>query len=520
MNRWIKMCYPTLSMILLAVLVAGCSGGGGNATDPSRAGASAGDDADGVKRLVFARSEDVLKLDKYNSTLLSDGMMIAQMNEPLLWQTHDGKLKPWLATRWEVNADATEWTFWLRDDVTFSDGTPMTAADVKATYEYPRDNNVALSKTWKDLKEVEIVDDYQVKVIFNVPCGAMSYMAYLSNIYSKEIIAKGPDAMATESLGTGPWKLKEWNPGDNMILERNEHYWGEKPYFDELEYKVIIEDSTRLAAVQTGAVDIAEGVAPELYEQVEQDPGVQLYKTNLADQQWLGLKCDKAPFDNIKAREALSLCLDRQVFVDILGGKVSTSIIPSKSLGGNADWPALEFDPGKARQLLSESGYDGEKIVLLSFTGSYPKTMEQLETVQAMMTAVGFNVSLEVFEMSTFLERRASEQYHLFWTGCAMSGLDPDVFLTSRIVNNTQKCNYVNEALNAAIKNGQQATTLEGRQAAYDEATSIVNREFAPFIPIYETVSAYAVSPNIDLSNAEEVFRPDRKLNFIYIREK
>jgi len=535
MKRWKKYICIALTLVTTVTLAVGCasnSGGGpaGNDTSGTASGSgSTGSNTqtgytqttDDVKRLIFARSEDVLSMDLYNTTLLSNGMVVRQINQTLLFQTAEGELRPWLATKWEASDDATEWMFRLREDVMFSDGTPLTAADVKASYEYPTKNNVASSATWQDLKEVQILGDYEVKVIFNNPCGAMSYMAAGATIYKKDIVDQGPEVMASTSVGTGPWKLKEWNPGDNIVLDRNEYYWGDKPYYDEFEYKVIIEDSTRLAAVQTGAVHIAEGVAAELYDQVERDPRVQLFKLDLADQQWLGLKCDVPPFDNIKAREAVSLCLDRAVFVDMLqGGKVSTSIIPSKSLGGVPDWPDLPYDPVRAKQLLEESGYNGDKIVLLSFTGSYPKTMEQLETVQAMMTAVGFNVSLEVFEMSTFLERRAAEQYNLFWTGTAMIGLDPDSFLSARIVNNTQKCNYFNDALTDAINRGRRANTLEGRQAAYEEAMKIVNKEFAPFIPIYETISAYAISPDVDLSGAANLFRSDRIPNFHLMKGK
>ena len=495
-----------LAAIILGTMIVGCAS---QTKAPEPSTSSSGNAA--LKRLVFSRGEDVLTFDNFTSNLQADFIMVHAICDPLIWQAPDGSFTPYLCTKWEVNENSTEWTFYLRDGVKFSNGKPLTAKDVKATFEYPAKNNLLYSGSFRGL-EVQIINDLTVKLIFDEPNGAFSTFAYLFPIFSEEVLAMGPDEVAKNPIGSGPYKLKEWNPTKNVILERNPNFWGDAPYYDEIEYAIIVEDSTRLAALQTGEIDIADGIPADMYDAVNNNPNLELLPIPACNYMWLGLACDKPPFNDKKAREALSLCLDRQVFIDMMGGgMISTGILPSLAYG-DATLPPLSYDPARAKQLLEESSYNGEQVSFLSFTGVFPKSQEQLEAVAAMMAAVGFNVNLEIFTQSTFMERRSAELYHLFWTGTAMFGLDPDILLTARILNNSQHFNYTGpkaDELNNYINKGREPATYEGRKEAYKDVLRVANEEFAPIIPMYETVNVYACNSSIDLSNMDVVFRGD-----------
>lgn len=470
------------------------------------------------KRLIFARNEKILTLDEGVSNNISNDVIIRAVYDTLVELDKDGNVLPVLATKWEVNDTATEWVFTLRQDVLFSDGSKLTAEDVKASFMYPVENNLNQSSNFKAIASVEAVDDYTVKINCNTPYGALLSTASSWGIMSHTLVERGGDAIANEMLGSGPWMLKENIPDVHAILVRNPNFWGEPPYYDEIEYVTLLEDSTRLAAIQNGEVDIADNMDPTTFSIIESDKNMILYKLALADQQWLGLKTDKAPFNDKNVREALSLSIDRQAIVDMLkGGKVASGVIPSTSLGGGQQEP-YEYNPERAKKLLAESSYDGRELTFLSFTGNYIMTMEQLEAIQAMMTEVGFNVKLDIFDNATFMQRRAAELYDLFWTGSAHRNADPMIFLNGRILANTQKTNYVNEEMFSWIKKGSSDSSVKDRATDYAKVNEIAMKDFAPFLGINETISGYAVSKKVDPASLDIALRPDRVVLFRYLK--
>ena len=494
--------------------VPGQMGAGQNVPQP---GGQDAPPAEGISRVRLARNERVLTFDQAASMNISSNHLIRAINDSLVFM-EGGQIVPRLATSWEINDEATEFIFQLRTDARFSNGSPFTARDVQATFMYPVENNLANSASFQPIERVEILGDHEVKFYMSEPFGAFLSLASTWGVVYHALVEGGPDVMATQIIGTGPYMLEENVPDVRVLLVRNPYYWGEAPYFDEYEYIIILEDSTRLAAAQNGEIDIAENMDPSVFGIIEAHADLYLYQVALADMHWLGIKTDREPFTDINVRRALSLSIDRQALVNIVqGGQVGGGIISEVTLGGGR-LPPYEFDPDLARELLAASDYDGRELVFLSFTGAFTMTMEQLEAIQAMMTAVGFNVLIDVFDNATFMERRSAELFDFFWTGAAHPNADPNVFFTSRIMGNTQMCNWFHDEMFEYIRLGNQLSDINARADAYARVNELARYYYAPFIGLNETMGNYAVRNTIDEASLARAFGADRIVHPRFLR--
>jgi ABC-type transport system substrate-binding protein len=431
------------------------------------------------------------------------------------------KLQPELALKWESNANATEWTFELRKGVKFHNGDEFNANAVKTSLERYMTEKLANGSMWPNFLGVDVLGDYECKIKFSTPNGALPYTLCTTPMLSPSIIKNEGAAGLEKAVGTGPYKLESWQKGSKITMVKFDGYWDTSvKIYDKLEYLPITEDSTRIAGVQTGDIDLAESIPPDMLAVLKGDKSVIVNQTLAQDQLFLGLKCDKPPFNNLKARQAVMYGLDRRSIVNnvMLGGRPASCMMPVGVLGYNESFPEIPFDLPRAQQLLKESGYNNEVISFIVPIGWYPKMNEQAQAILAQFKAIGFNVNMEMLEGATYVEKRNSGNYNIYTTGAAHQASDPDMFLSMRVKGDSAKSGYVNKDMNNWIDKGREGSTPEIRQAAYEEVMKIMNAECAPMIPIYQMEQIYLLNPAIDLAGSAEVFRADKCMDLRYVK--
>ena len=477
----------------------------------------------GVKTtLRVARPEDVNTWDSYNTTILTMFVMNKLIYDTLINQTSEGKLVPCLATEWKGNANATEWTFKLRTGVKYHNGDAFNAQSVKACISRFLNEKLATGNMWKDLTAVETPDTYTVVMKFKAPNGALPYTLVTTPMLCPSLFLKdGPEGL-DKAIGTGAYKFVSWQKANKISLVRNDNYWGEKPQFEKLEYLPIVEDSTRIAGVQTGAIDIAESIPPDSLKNLESDKSVKVVKILAIDQLFFGVQCTTPPFNNKLARQAVNLGLDRESIVrDVMnGGRPATCMMPKGMLGFDPSLPEIKRDLPKARELLKKSGYAGEPVTLIVPIGWYPKLNEQAQALMAQLNEIGFNIKLEMLEGAAFISKRGAGNYNLYITGAAHQAGDPDMFLSMRVLGDSAKSGYKNDTLNGWINKGREGNTTESRQAAYVKVMQIMADDLAPMIPIYQMEQAFLVNPNLDVAASKEVFRTDKCMDLKFVKMK
>jgi peptide/nickel transport system substrate-binding protein len=293
----------------------------------------------------------------------------------VLYALHDALVKPMpgnvmtpsLAASWSASADGLVYEFVLRKGATFHNGDPVTADDVKFTLD--RYRGVA-SKTFKArVAAVEVVDPLRVRIRLKQPWP--DFMTFFGTpatgagwIVPRRYVEKvGDDGFKKAPVGAGPYRFVSFTPGVELVLEAFEPYWRKPPHVKRLVFKVVPEESTRLAMLKRGEADIAYSIRGALAEEVKRSPGLTLKPTYMAWTQWGQFTAEqwdpKSPWSDRRVRLAANLAIDRGQInqAEYLSfARPTGSIIPHAFEFAWAA-PPYAFDPGKARQLLAEAGY-------------------------------------------------------------------------------------------------------------------------------------------------------------------
>jgi ABC-type transport system substrate-binding protein len=390
------------------------------------------------REFIFVQGVDPETLDPhlYASTVAAN--VFQHVLDRLILLTPELELKPMLATFWEVAADQVTWTFHLRQGVQFHDGTPFNAQAVKdnfvaVAFAVPP---IARTRMFADfMEEVRVVDEYTVQIITKEPFGAMlNYMAHpAAAIMSPTARRKLGAAIARNPVGTGPFTFREWVPGDRLVLERNEEYWGEAPQIDTLIFKPVKEAASRIMMLEAGEAHLITGVTPHDVARLRADPAITVLVTPTIRVMYIGMNHQIWPFNDVRVRHAINYAVNKEAIIShiLLGfGTILTSHLPHL-MPGHVPVGPFPYDPARARELLREAGVPvGTTITLWTPHGRYVMDKEMAEAVAGFLEAVGFNVEITVWEWAAYLAelRRplGESRVQMFLLGWASGTVEAD----------------------------------------------------------------------------------------------
>lgn len=444
---------------------------------------------DGETVVTYSLSEDFYTWDPAGQPSMPSYIARILIYDTLIESDHAGNYSPSLATDWSVSDDGKDWSFQLRDDVTFSNGEAFNADSVKATFErMAKDDTLAMHYLWVNLESVEVVDDYNCIFHFTQPYGAfLSEISVASILPAKALAEQGADLFKTNP-GTGAWKFVSYDPGNETVFERNDEYWGgQKSNVDKIVFKPISEDTTRISGLKTGEINIAGDIPPDqamaLEGQealvVQQDPGLTMC--------FMSLETGAGKvFSDKNARLALMHSIDRELIVDSILGSGTPAYWPTMEgvIGYDADAvnskEYAKYDPEMAKQLLADSSYNGEEIYFMAIDGKVPRTKEVLQAIQAMMTDVGFNVKLEIMEGATFVAKRSAGEYDLGFSNIFYGNGSSLNHANMHYVSDSAHTEFVNEQQLSLINEASMTVDLDKQNELMRQAFQIAMEEGAP----------------------------------------
>ena len=437
-------------------------------------------------------------------------MMVAKhIFEGLVAYDEKMNIVPVLATSWEVSKDGKEYVFHLRKGVKFHDGTPFNAYAVKKNFDYILTHNVAYRKKLFEpyLERVEVVDDYTVKFVLKFPFAPfINFMCHpAAMIVSPKAIDKydDPAELGKHPVGTGPFKFKEWIPGEKVVLVKNENYWRKGlPKLDGIVFMPIPEGITRALKVQTGSADLAVNIPVVLADKLEKDPNVDIVKAPTLRVVFIGFNLKRKPFDDIRVRKALNYAVDKKTLCKvIMRGLATPSDSPvSAFIKDHANTGGYPYDPEKAKELLKEAGYpNGFEVELITPKGRYPQDYETAIAVQSMLKKVGVKVKVTTMEWPTYVNRLLKtdnyDMYLVGWspsTGEAIWVLDP--LLTKGSIFNLSY--YYNPKFEEILEKAKREIDPQKRHELLVEAQKIVVDD-APWIFLYNIYQIFAKSSKL-----------------------
>jgi peptide/nickel transport system substrate-binding protein len=234
------------------------------------------------------------------------------------------EVQPSVAESWQASADGLQWTFKLRKDVKFQDGTPLDAKAVKFTFDRILKLKKGPSDYFPTLKSVEVVDANTVKFIMDKPFSPFLYTLATNcgNLVNPKVMdkAKGDDMgsgyLAAATMGSGPYKLAEWNRGQNMKLVANENYWGKKPALKTVILQIIKDASGQRLQLEKGDVDIAKDIPMEQMTELAKNKDIVINQAPGLKVSYLYLNNGKAPFNDVKVRQAMNYAMDYKAILD------------------------------------------------------------------------------------------------------------------------------------------------------------------------------------------------------------
>ncbi|RVO69104.1 ABC transporter substrate-binding protein [Sinorhizobium medicae] len=488
------------------------------------------------EELRIATSYKLMTLDPHYANLNENTSLLSHIYERLVYQDDRLDLKPGLAVSWRAVSDR-QWEFKLRENVRFHDGSPLTADDVVYTIERIRDFLKSPSGGFRSyvtgIESVSAPDPLTVVIDTkgNIPNLPLSF----SSIFVMNRPAQG--FQTTEELnagraghppvGTGPYTFESWSSGEVLKLARNDDYWGGRPGWPQVTFRVIESPAARVAALSTGEVDLADAIPARDVASLKQR-GASIASVGAARINFLQFDVERDrlpgvtdksgepianPFKDASVRRALAMATDRGILVDkILSGygTAAAQLFPGGLPGTseNLQPEAPKYDEAKA--LLAKAGFpDGFNLILAGPAGRYPGDGESLQAIAQSWARIGVKVQPAAAPFSVFNTKRAAGDYAVWYGGA--SGEAVDIILHALLASPDPESgngalnfgHYRNQAFDAMLARAESIQEGPERNKALAEATEFVMAD-QPIIPLYHfhhivgygpRVASYAMHP-------------------------
>jgi len=394
---------------------------------------------------------------------------------------------PALAQSWERPDDRT-YVFELRRGLRFSDGHPVGTRDVVASLEAGMERGWPFRGYLGVIESVEAVGERRVQIRTSSP-----NLLLLRRLAAAFIVpADALRAAEAPVVGTGPYRLESWDPNQELVLVRNEHYWGGEPAYERVRLAVVPDTAERIAMVERGEAELADHVPPESVGRLWAMTDLDVIERTGRRVLFLCLQLDAAPFSDARVREAFDLALDRRELIAraLSGrGEPASQIAPRTAFGHNPDLAVTGPDPTRARALLAEAGYaEGLDIRLDGPGNRYLNDQAVLRDVARQLAAIGVNVEVNVLDKRDWLDLILSgaSTFHLLGWVCELgdAGTPLDSVLHSREASlgsfNTMA--LADTLLDGLVDTANRSPTFDERRLSLQRAMARV-AELRPILP-------------------------------------
>ncbi|MCT6902534.1 MAG: ABC transporter substrate-binding protein [Lactobacillus sp.] len=510
-NTWSKIFLGILIIALMGVTI-GCTADGGK--EKAHNGSESGDSKEpqhgGTITIAIDSEPDTLDVHKTLSGIASSNIVNFVGMGLLSMDPETKALEPGLAESYTISDDKKTWTFKLRKDVTFQDGTPLTAQKYKETIERmlePEHQAATAASFYVGLSGAEAPDDETLILHFDLP--ASSILTYLSlPAYAQpmpvELINQVGAEYGRKPVGVGPWKVTEWKTGESIKLVKNDAFnWGESfyknqgaPYLDEIEFRFIKDAQTVKAALESGAVDIAYNLNGKVAKTFRDNSKYEVLEVLNTGQTFLGMNLQDSRFQDLAVRRAISTAINKEVIVKTaLQGEGIVAYSPlAESIFGfdpaSKDYD-YKYNVKEAKKQLEDAGWaengegvrekNGQKLSV-NLMIRETRTLEG-QLIQSMLGEVGIEVKIQQLEGGAYYEAAGNKSYDILLG--QYSDIDPDILYF--LFHSTQSGNNysINDAkIDDLLVKGRSTFDMDERAAIYKEVQKLI-MEQAYIVPLY-----------------------------------
>ncbi len=422
---------------------------------------------------------------------VNGGMIAAKIFNGLVRMDENLEVIPDLAESWDISPDGKKYTFHLRRDVRFSNDRMLSAADVKYSFERILAPGGRSPNTWildrlsgarafmkgeaAEVSGIKISAPFTIELLLEKPFSPFLNLLTMTAAYvvPKEEVLRWGDDFATHPVGTGPFRLTEWKHNSHLLLDRNPYYFGGRAKAAGLRYRIIPEDLTALTEFELGNLDVISVPASEYRRIMAMDAGRNLVASMEGiNTYYLGFNCSRPPFDDVRARKAVSCAIDRKRILETFyegRGRLAQGPIPDILRRWAAPVPP-SYDPARAIALIEATGLKGKKIEF--YITADPEVVDIAEIIQSYLRTAGLSVSIKQLEWSSYKAAINSGQADMFWISWWADYPDPENFLfplfhSSNHGPSGNRTRYTNKTVDALIEAGQRSSSRKERDNNY-----------------------------------------------------
>jgi len=482
-----------------------------------------------ARELIVGLSSTITAVDPHFFYSASNISLSRHFFDPLILQNEDQQLKPGLALDWRSIDDLT-WEFTLRRGVKFHDGSDFTAPDVAFTLRraaYVPNSRGSFAIYIRQVKEITVVDAYTIRLKTETPSPQLP-----RDMSTFGIISRGIAEFATTAdfstgramIGTGPFKFVEWVPGDRVAMIRNDAYWGEKPVWDRVTFKLVTNDRARVAGFLSGAFDMIENVPTNDIETLRGRENIALARraTNRLIYFGMDVSRDQSPFvtdrtgavlgqnplKDLRVRQAISKAINRAAIAEkVMNGVAvpASQLLPAGFFGVTPNLQVEKFDPDGARKLLNVAGFgDGFAITLHCPNDAFVNDEQICLAVAQMLSRVGIVVNVKTMPRSVYSQLRSSRQISFWLAGWASetgesSGPLKGILATYDEATGWGSSNsgrYSNPIFDGVLQRALVTMDDQIRENLLGQATEIAIAD-AGIIPLHHQVSVWGMRKSI-----------------------
>jgi len=510
MNKRMRfLCLLAVMVLLVSVTLGGCQGDKGteSSTTDNNSSTNAASETEATRAttggsVVVGMTQDLVSLDPHIQTDAGTRNVVFNLFEGLVKPTSDGDLMPAVASDYEVLEDGKVYRFTLREGITFHDGSKVTVEDIKYSIERYAEVQSEAS-VFSAMDEVVVIDESTVEL--RLEEANTELLADLATVY---IIPQSNTDVATNPIGTGPFKFVSYTAGQKLMLSKHEGYWKEGyPYLDEVEFKFIADVETAFMELQAGTLDILNYLTIDQVEILGEEFNIVEGSMNLVHA--LYLNNDYEPLQDVKVRQALCHAVDKDTINEffaggksrLIGSHMIPSIVKYYEEGAEGLYP---YDVEKAKELLAEAGYAEGFDLVITVPNAYSQHVRTAEIIVENLKAVGINASLELVEWSTWLSDVYAERNYQ----STVIGVDAKLAPSSWLIRyvSTYENNFMNYSSNeyddifaqakAAVDETEKVTLYKELQMILaQEAVNVFIQDPAEFVAVNRKLTGYEVFP-------------------------
>ncbi|MDZ5471323.1 ABC transporter substrate-binding protein [Bacillus sp. 31A1R] len=450
----------------------------------------------------FATNQDIPHLDPHSTAANTSFRITYMLYDRLV--TYDGtdtEVKPQLAENWEISEDGKTYTFFLRKDAKFHDGSPVTSEAVQ--YSFTRALKLGKSaagifKKVIDENSFEIVDDHTIKIKLKEPFGPFvkTLGTVFGNILNPKLAENHGDDMAESYLadkevGSGPYILESWDRGQKLVLKANENYWGGTPTMKTVNVLIVPEPSTGRLMLEKGELDLLDDtmISPDVLKQMDGKNNVEVVESPGYQIDDFAMNMTAKPLDNKLVRQALAHSVNYEAIIDsiLLGGAERVpGIVPKGMFGFNPDAKLYDYNLDKAKELLKEAGLEDGFDLELAISENNEVRKNIAVMLQADLAKIGVNLKINTLAWPTFLDLVTSGKHQLALAAWTPDYADPDYNLwyfahSSSKGPGFNLAFFENAKVDQLLEEARKSVDEAKREANYKEIQAIMAEE-APYI--------------------------------------